>query len=282
MSKKIGQSKDEVPLMNVSFSAREKKEVVSEDKKVSLKKISLCISSAILLLIVSLSVTLLCYALINGRKNTANYLSSNGFGSFGIVSFVFLILSIIMFFIIKFVSNYILYKNEKLKKVCSFAKILSLYLMFFFLALTFFSVPLRQSVLTKIKYPFSVSVFILTATSVIISVLTALNALCIFKFTKYEEKMKMINIISLLILAFLPSISYSALESHYAFSRQAFIVIIYPIIFSLSLITLLKKNEEDKIDYLSIIFDSLVFVSFNIISYVIYTNGLLNPYSFSF
>ena len=29
MSKKIGQSKDEVPLMNVSFSAREKKEVVS-------------------------------------------------------------------------------------------------------------------------------------------------------------------------------------------------------------------------------------------------------------
>ena len=95
MSKKIGQSKDEVPLMNVSFSAREKKEVVSEDKKVSLKKISLCISSAILLLIVSLSVTLLCYALINGRKNTANYLSSNGFGSFGIVSFVFLILSII-------------------------------------------------------------------------------------------------------------------------------------------------------------------------------------------
>ena len=60
MSKKIGQSKDEVPLMNVSFSAREKKEVVSEEKKVSLKKISLCISSAILLLIVSLSVILLC------------------------------------------------------------------------------------------------------------------------------------------------------------------------------------------------------------------------------
>lgn len=276
MSNFKDQRDDQIPLMNITYvKVDNKKDNVKKNDKLTVKQIfNIILTNVSFATIILLSTILIIYACILGPKNFNGYLaSSKGYSKFGLFAFSLTLVLLMIAYTFKYLKTYFL-NNEKISSLFSYLYVVSLYLTFASLALTFFSVSLRRGVIEKLKET-NYGIIILSIVGAISLVMIILNTLN--EFTKLKmKKMNIINIVVASIFSWTFSIGYSVLKTRYSLDNGAYIVFLAPCLAIIGLLLSLKKEKEEKFNYMKLLSDAFIFTSICLTCYIIFKYGLLN------
>lgn len=271
MSIKNGQNEDQIPTLNISYSTSKLPEQIDKKEKDIKKIITLSIASFLLAVYVILSILYLTYSILNGVNNKQGYSSTTGYSTFGLLSVSLISVFTILYFVSKYLQNYIFKNNEKVKNILNIVAISMFYLLFLSTSLSLYAIPLRHRIIEKTNQPNAGLIF------TIISICALVAMVLVNIIVKNKNILAILNVVIPFILVWLPTFAYPIyfLESA-SLTRGSYMLVIYALLADISFVIPDKKVNEKKIDYVPFIKDIFFFAAICVFAMCIFSYGIIN------